>query len=376
MRQRIFILGASWNVWRELIKQIIEKDWIKNHINPSKIIWIASSSSYVFSPEWIDEKDLSIVSESRKNAVDYFLEKSIKFNKLRDLVDLVKQNWLDWEVVFVDVTAWKEELLDFAKYVIWNSNNFLVTANKNPISLYTGEDFDFLTSYTGRYNTNTTVMWWAWVLDFVNERTNKIVDDIYRIQWVFSWTLGFILSELSLWKKDFSEIVKQAKEQWYTEPNPWDDLNWLDVARKLVILARYSGHRVNIDDVIVNPLIDEKYWELEWDKFLEAIKQEDSRFKNLLNKSLEKNEVLSYVWEMIFDKQNNKLELKVWLKSVAKKSDLWSLTWTANLAIVETEILQSPIPHIIKSRWAGLAVTAGAVRVGIAKMLPNNINNK
>jgi len=376
MKQRIFILWATWNVWRELVKQIIEKDWVKNHVNPSKIIWVASSSSYIFDSEWISEDILNYISISRENAVKEFGEKSIKFEKLEDLVKLVKKNWLDWEVVFVDVTAWKDELLSFHKYVISNSNNFLVTANKNPISLYSQENFDLLTSYSGRYNTNTTVMWGAWVLDFVNERTNKIVDEILNIEWVFSWTLGFILSELNLWKQTFSEIVKIAKKQWYTEPNPWDDLNGLDVARKLVILARYSGHKVDISNVIVNPLIDEKYWNLEWEEFLKSIKWEDSRFSDLLKKSTEKNEVLSYVWEMIFDKQNNKLELKVWLKSVPKNSDLWGLSWTANLAIVETEILQSPIPHTIKSRGAGLAVTAAAVRVWIAKMLPNNITSK
>jgi aspartokinase/homoserine dehydrogenase 1 len=376
MIQKIFILWASWNVWRELVKQVVEKDWIKNHINPTKIIWVASSSSYIFNSEWINENILNNISYSRENAVKEFSENSTKFEKLQNLVDLVKQNWLDWEVVFVDVTAGKEELLAFHKYVIWNSNNFLVTANKNPISLFSGEDFDLLTSYSGRYNTNTTVMWGAGVLDFVNERTNKIVDNISRIEWVFSGTLGYILSELSLWEKSFSVIVKEAKEQWYTEPNPWDDLNWLDVARKMIILARYSGHKVDISDVIVEPLIAEKYWKLEWDKFLDEIKNEDSRFLELLTKSLKNNEVLSYVWEMNFDKQKNKLELKVWLKSVPKNSDLWGLSWTANLAIVETEILQNPIPHTIKSRWAGLAVTAWAVRVWIAKMLPNNITSK
>ncbi len=376
MKQRIFILWASWNVWRELVKQIVEKDWIKNHINSSKIIWVASISNYIFNSEWINESILNNISSWRKNAVKEFSENSTKFEKLEDLVKLVKSNWLDWEVVFVDVTAGKEELLDFHKYVISQSNNFLVTANKNPISLYSQKDFDLLTSYSGRYNTNTTVMWGAGVLDFVNERTNKIVDNISKIEWVFSWTLGYILSELSLWKKMFSEIVKEAKEQGYTEPNPWDDLNGLDVARKLVILARYSGHKVDISDVIVEPLISGKYWKLNWEDFMKEIKNEDSRFLDLLNKSLEKNEVLSYVWEMNYDEKNNKLELKVGLKSVAKNSDLWWLSWTANLAIVETEILPSQIPHTIKSRWAGLAVTAGAVRVGIAKMLPNNITSK
>ncbi len=376
MIQKIFIVWASWNVWRELIKQIITKDDNKNHRNPSKIIWIANSSSYIFDEAWIDKKLLQNVSSSRENAQEVFKSQAIKFEKLTDLVDIVKENGLDYEVVFVDVTAWKKELLDFHKYVILNSNNFLVTANKNPISLYSYKDFELLTSYTGRYNTNTTVMWWAWILDFINERTNKIIDPILKIEGVFSWTLAYILSNLNKQEQKFSEIVKQAKEQGYTEPNPWDDLNWLDVARKLVILARYAGHKVDIDDVVVKPLIQEKYWKLKWEEFLKEIKNEDEYFENLVKQAKANNEVLAYVGEMSFDKNTNKLELKVGLKNVAKNSDLGNLSWTANLAIVETEILQEPIPHLIKSRWAGLAVTAWAVRVWIAKMLPHTIVSK
>ena len=376
MKQRIFILWASGNVWRELIKQIIENDWVSTHVNPSEIIWIASSKGYIFNSGWIDKEILTKVSNSREDAVKIFEEKSEKINDLVDLVWLVKASWMDWEVVFADVTAWKDELLRFHKYVINNSSNFLVTANKNPISLYGQEDFDLLTSYSGRYDTNTTVMWWAWVLNFVNERTNKIVDNINNIQWVFSGTLWYILSELSLWEKTFSQIVSLAKQNWYTEPNPWDDLNGLDVARKMVILARYSGHKVSIDDVEVEPLIWEKYWKLNWEEFLKQIEDEDEWFNELVKKAKENNEVLSYVWEMNYDKVKGKLELKVWLKFVKKNSDLWGLSWTANLAIVETDILCSPIPHTIKSRWAWLAVTAWAVRTWIAKMLPNNIISK
>ena len=56
MKQRIFILWASWNVWRELIKQIVENDGVSNHVNPSEIIWIANSNSYIFNSGWIDKK--------------------------------------------------------------------------------------------------------------------------------------------------------------------------------------------------------------------------------------------------------------------------------------------------------------------------------
>jgi len=371
MKQRIFILWASGNVGRELVKQIFEKDWIWFHTNPSVIVWVANSKNFIFNSSWLDNYQIEEIIESREKAV-WILEKDwTKIGNLTDLLDIVKKYWLDWEVVFADVTAWKDKLLEFHKQVIKNSQNFLVTANKNPISLYSMEDFNELVSYKWRYDTNTTVMWWWGVLNFVNERHDKINDNILKIEWVFSWTLGYILSELELGEKSFSQILRQAKELWYTEPNPWDDLNGLDVARKLIILARYAWHNVEIEDVIVKPLISEKYSALEWEEFLSALDEEDSYFEEKSKQAKASWKVLRYVWELINEEE--KLILKVWLKAVSKDSDLWTLSGTSNLALIETEILSEPFPHVIKSRWAGLAVTAGSIRVWIAKMLPNYI---
>lgn len=374
MKQRIFILGASGNVWRELVSQIFNKDSKSNHINPSKIVWIANSSKYIFRDEWIKKDSLLEIIKWKKEASDEFDSNWIKYDQITDLLELVKKEWLDWEVVFADVTAWKDELLKFHKALISDSQNFLVTANKNPISLYWVEDFKYLTSYNGRYDTNTTVMWGAWILNFVQERADKIRDEIQKIEGVFSWTLGYILSELEKLEKPFSEIVKEAKEEWYTEPNPWDDLNWLDVARKLIILARYAWYDINIEDVEVEPMIPKKYADFEWDDFLNAIKEENSYFQRKAEKAKENWEVLRYLWKMNLENWN--IKLKVWIESVPVNSDLWTLSWTSNLAVVETEILEEPLPHVIKSRWAWLAVTAWAVRVWIAKMLPNSIKTR
>ncbi len=374
MKQRIFILWASWNVWRELINQILEKDSKWNHINPSEIVWIANSNMYIFNSRWVDEDILKKISKWRKEATQLFNLSWEKFDKITLLLDLVKEEWLDWEIVFADVTAGKEELLEFHKVLISNTQNFLVTANKNPISLYDIKDFKYLTSYKWRYDTNTTVMWWAGILNFVDERADKIIDDILNIEWMFSWTLWYILSELEKLEKPFSTIVKDAKENGYTEPNPWDDLNGLDVARKLIILARYAWHDVSINDVKIKPLIDERYAKYDWEDFLKAIQEEDNSFKKQVLDSKKRWEVLRYIWEMIVN--GSQVKLKVWLKSISKNSDLWTLAWTSNLAIVETDILRRPLPHVIKSRWAGLAVTAWAVRVWIAKMLPNHIKTR
>lgn len=365
MKKKIFIIWASWNVWRELVRQVIEKD-----SECSKIIWIADSSWYIFESKWIDLNLLTNFCISREESLNIINDFWKKLHKLSDLVDLVSKKWLDWKVVFVDVTAWKDELLKFHKKVLLDSSNYLSTANKNPISLYSMKEFNELNSLNSRYDTNTTVMWWAWVLNFINFRSNFIDDKIMWVEWIFSWTLWFIMSELDKRELKFSEIVKLAKEQWYTEPNPWDDLNWLDVARKVVILARYAWYSVDMSDVSVKPLIDEKYSKFSWIEFLEELKNEDDFFDNFLNEAISEWNVLRYIWEISFDK-NWKISMKVWLKKVPKNSDFWTANWTLNVAVIETEIMANPMPHSLKSRWAGLLVTAWSLREWISKF---NIN--
>ena len=374
MKQRIFILWASWNVGRELVKQIIEKDGQKNHINPSEIVGVANSSHYIFSPEWIQKTLLEKITEWYTSAKEVFEENWEKTWELTSLIKIVQDAWMDWEIVFADVTAWKEELLNFHKMLLKESSNSLVTANKNPIGLFSMEDFLELTTVTWRYDTNTTVMWWGGILNFVYERTDKIKDDIKSVKWVFSGTLWYIMSELKKWEDSFSQIVSKAKKAWYTEPNPWDDLNGLDVARKLVILARYSGYYVNITDVLIEPLIPSKYSKFQWEEFLKQIQNEDDYFDNLSKKAKSDWKVLAYVWEINY--KNSEINLKVWLQAVEQNSDIGMLEGTFNIAIVETEILSFPLPHMIKSRWAGLWVTAASVRVGIAKMLPHNVKTR
>lgn len=361
MKKKLFIIWASWNVWRELVRQVLVKD---NDV--SVIIWVADSSWFIFDSDGINRELLTDFYKSREDSISLLKEKWEKFSSLNYLVDFIAEKWLDWEVIFVDVTAGKDELLSFHKKVLLESSNFLSTANKNPISLYDMNEFNLLNSKKERYDTNTTVMWWAWVLNFVNFRSNFIDDKILRVEWIFSWTLWFIMSELDKRELKFSEIVKLAKEQWYTEPNPWDDLNWLDVARKVVILARYAWYDVDISDVSVKPLIDEKYSKFSWDEFLNELKNEDDFFDNFLNEAISQWNVLRYIWEISFDK-NWKIFMSVWLKKVPKNSDFWTANWTLNVAVIETEILSNPMPHSLKSRWAGLWVTAWALREWISK---------
>lgn len=377
MIQNVFVMWASWEVWRELINQIQIKDqkW-DNNMNPTRIVWVSNSKRVIFDSDWVDPILLKLIWKSREFALDILLKKWQRIDDLQhDFLDLIKFGWLEWSVIFVDVTAWRKELIDLHWNILTWSQNSLVTANKNPVALSSMEEFRKLTGEYGRYNTNTTVMWWWGVLDFVDSRT-RINDTIKRIEGAFSWTIWYIMSELQKWDRTFSEIVREAKKLWYTEPNIMDDLDGSDVAKKLVILARFAWHDVNMSDVDIYPLIDLKYWEYKWEDFLKAIKEENGYFQDKIWRITQQGNVLRYIWEMLYDKNTWALDLFVGPKEVSIDSDLWRLSGTSNLAIVETGILCDPYPHVIKSRGAWLEVTAWAIRVGIESMLPKWLSRK
>jgi len=349
--KKIFLLWP-WNVWKKFIEKVLKK-----HSENIQIVWIANSKDYIFNKKWLDIKILEeIISWGQKQILE-------KFSQHQNLKEIIKisENSSD-KIFFVDLTSWKEILLNFHKSIIQNKKHKIITANKNPISIYWINDFENLNSKY--YESNTTVMAGWWVVDFVQSR-KKIKDEIFSIQGCFSGTLWYILSELEQWKKTFSEIVRTAKEEWYTEPNPWDDLNWLDVARKILILARYCWERISMKDVEIEPLILEKFWNFSWEEFLQKISEADQFFENLRKTAEWKNKVLRYVWE--YSKKDWKKIIKVWLKSFDKNSEFWQLNWTANIAIIETETLLNPIPHVIKSRGAWIEVTAESVISGILK---------
>lgn len=370
MIQRLFVIGASGNVGREFIKKIISLDTAEHHKNPSKIVGIANSTHYEFKPDGILVEDLKKISLSQERAKEVLSQK-IPYKDLGILLDQVKSTGMDGEIIFIDITAGKEALLKFHKKVITASRNSIVTANKNPISLYGMEDFKILTQYHKRYDTNTTVMGGGGALNFVCERYD-IRDFIRKVEGCFSGTLGYILSELEKEEKSFSGIVRAAKEDGYTEPNPWDDLNGLDVARKLLILARYSGLEIDMQDLQIEPLISEKYGELSGEEFLDALKEEDMRFYELVAKAKKRKSVLRYVASL--NAKGNSIEISVKLNTYPKDSDFGSLSGTANLVVIETDTLEAPIPHVIKSRGAGLGVTADALRTGVSKMLPIGVS--
>ncbi|MCK6600643.1 MAG: bifunctional aspartate kinase/homoserine dehydrogenase I [Bacteroidetes bacterium] len=119
-------------------------------------------------------------------------------------------------------------------------------------------------------------------------------DEIIRIEGVLSGTLGYLFSSFD-GKTPFSELVRQAREKGYTEPDPRDDLSGTDVGRKVVILSREIGKNIELEEVPIRSLVPARLEKVSIKEFLDGYEEINQEIGDLYRKAAEKGEVLRYV---------------------------------------------------------------------------------
>ena len=369
MIQDVFIIGATGKVGRTLVRQIFEKGDadIERHANPTRIIGLASSSSLLYSQNGISKEDAINFSEKKYDG-------SAAYKKLKELLEIVERSARDGKtnLVFVDVTSINMPMTEFHLHVIEETPYGIVTANKNPIALSPYSIFRRLTHEIKRYGYRCSVMAGAHAVPLLQEL--KDVNDIpLLVQGCFSGTLGYITSELEKGRK-FSEILKDAFSKGYTEPHPRDDLNGLDVARKLLVLARTAGFDVEINDIELEPFIPDKFFEeSDVGKFIKSVESLDNDFHARMSNALQNGNTLRYIASM--DTGENKINLKISLMEVPKQSNFGNLHGTLNKLVVVTKTHPENKPYQLISQGAGLEVTAQNIRGDLLYLLPDRKNN-
>lgn len=179
-------------------------------------------------------------------------------------------------------------------------------------------------------------------------------DHITKIEGVFSGTLSHVFTEVAKGRA-FSEVMREANEQGYTEPDPRDDLSSMDVARKLVIIARKSGYEVEMEDVEIERLIGQKYFKAKSvDAFLDMLKEEDERFEKLRVEAAAEGKRLRHVGQM----EHGKLSIK--LVKVGPEHPFYDLTSTDNVVAITTD-RYAKTPLVIRGPGAGTSVCAACV---------------
>jgi len=186
-------------------------------------------------------------------------------------------------------------------------------------------------------------------------------DHIHSLKGILSGTLAYLFN-LYDGSKPFSEIVAEARESGFTEPDPRDDLSGMDAARKLTILARELEQDLEIGDFPVENLIPEDLRELGVDEFLRGLARYDNKMQSLYERAKAEGKVLRYVATL-----TDKGEAEVGLQKVSKDDAFSNIRLTDNLVQFSTDrYAQNPL--VIQGPGAGPDVTASGVFGDLLKL--------
>lgn len=186
-------------------------------------------------------------------------------------------------------------------------------------------------------------------------------DKVRRIEAVLSGTLSYIFNNFDGTRR-FSELVREAKAKGYTEPDPRDDLNAMDAARKALILARECGMALEFDDVSIEPILPpECFAAADVESFFKALETADGNFERRRADAASRGASLRYV-AMI---EEGRATLS--FVEAGPKHPFGSLVDADNVVVVTTD-RYSDLPIVVKGPGAGAQVTAGGVFADIVRI--------
>ena len=186
-------------------------------------------------------------------------------------------------------------------------------------------------------------------------------DRIARIQGIFSGTLAYLFN-LYDGSRPFSELVREARQQGFTEPDPRDDLSGMDVARKVVILGREMGLPLELEAIELESLVPAPLRDVAVDEFLDGLGDYDDHVLGLYERAAAAGKVLRFVGRLEADGQAS-----VGLEQVAREHAFAHINLTDNIVQFET-MRYCDNPLIVQGPGAGPAVTAGGVFADLLRL--------
>jgi aspartokinase/homoserine dehydrogenase 1 len=186
-------------------------------------------------------------------------------------------------------------------------------------------------------------------------------DKMKTVEGILSGTLGYLFNEFD-GTKPFSQIVREARESGYTEPDPRDDLSGMDVARKLTILAREFGLPLEIGKFPVQSLVPVELQGVSVDEFLQRLPEHDAHFQELYERARDQGRHLRYVSRLSADGKAS-----VGLETIAEGHAFSNVKFTDNIVQFVTERYMTN-PLVIQGPGAGPEVTAGGVFADLLRL--------
>ena len=341
----LFICGVG-TVGGKLIEQIKKQYEELKERNRLKlnVVGIASSKNAIFNRDGLD---LENFHDELK------LSEPSTPERLRDAVI----NMNIFNSVFVDCTASKDIAMLYQSFLEHNIS--VVAANKIAASSDYDSYLRLKTTALARgvkFRFETNVGAGLPIIGTINDLRNS-GDKILKIEAVLSGTLNFIFNEISA-DVPFSETVRRAKEQGYSEPDPRIDLSGMDVVRKLVILSREAGYKVEQADVEKHLFVPDEYFEGSLEDFWERLPRLNADFE----KRRKQLEAEGKRWRFVATMEGGKTNVA--LKAVDRNHPFYNLEGSNNIVLLTTDRYKA-YPMQIQGYGAGAGVTAAGVFANI-----------
>ena len=344
----IFIAGVG-NVGNKLVSQLQQQsEYLLNQLNIQiKVTGLANSKHILINEDGIDLTNWQEeIAAAPQATIDDFTNEIIKRN-LRNSV-------------FVDVSASSIVAGVYGKML--ERSIAVVACNKiTASSAY--DNYVHIKNLSKEFNApylfETNVGAGLPIIDTLNNLI-KSGDKIHKMQAVLSGTLNFVFNNYDA-TKPFAEVVKQAQDEGYTEPDPRLDLGGTDVMRKIMILAREAGEKIEMEDIANNGFLPQECFDGSVDDFYQSMLKNEEHFKAIYKAANNENCKLKFVATFYNGKAS------VGLQHIPAQSDFYHLYGKDNIVLFYTDRYPEN-PLVVKGAGAGADVTASGVFADIIRL--------
>ena len=343
----VFIAGTG-NVGGKLLSQLAQQQqYLQENLRIQlRVIGLTNSRKMHFSDEGIDLKNWK---ETLANSDDADFESFVSKIHSKNLRNSV----------FVDVTATETVATTYDK--IFSRSISIVACNKiacsSPYNYYKKLK-DLARDHNVSFLFETNVGASLPIIGSINDLLRS-GDRINKMEAVLSGTLNFVFNNYN-GERSFAQVVRQAQNEGYTEPDPRLDLSGKDVMRKIMILAREAGEQLEMDDITNNSFMPEACMQGSVEDFYSEMERQETYFKELYASAASDGKKLKFV--AVFE--NGKAS--VGLKHIDPAHDFYHLYGKDNIVLFYTNRYVDQ-PMVVKGAGAGAEVTASGVFADIIR---------